>query len=251
MAGHSKWANIKHKKEKEDARRGRLFTKLARQITVAAREGGGDPESNFRLRVAIENARAANMPNENIERAIKRGTGELEGGNFEEIVYEGYGPGGVAILLEAMTDNRNRTAGEVRHLFGKYGGNLGESGCVNWMFSSRAVLTVARDDHEEDDIALAAIEAGAEDVTSEEDHIRVEARPEDLRKLQEELQGQGYRILSAGIEQVPSSTVQVEAEHAKRLLDLLNALEDLDDVQQVYTNADFSDEVMAQLEASV
>lgn len=249
MAGHSKWSNIKHKKEREDARRGRIFTKLARQITVAAREGGGDPESNFRLRVAIDNARAANMPNDNIERAIKRGTGELEGGSFDEIIYEGYGPGGVAILLEAMTDNRNRTAGEVRHLFGKYGGNLGESGCVNWMFNTQGVIEIDLDGVDEESVVLEAIEAGAEDVVAEDGRLRIATSPENLRTLQEALRGAGYSILSSGIEQVPSSVVQVEPEHAQKLLNLLSALEDLDDVQQVSTNAEFSDELLAQLEA--
>src|SRR5690625_1591079 len=168
MAGHSKWSNIRRKKEKVDAKRSKVFTKLARMITVAAREGGGDPESNFRLRLAIDTARAENMPNENIERAIKRGTGELEGAAYEEFVYEGYGPGGVAVLLEVMTDNRNRTASDVRHLFSRNGGNLGESGCVNWMFEAKGVVVVYAEAEDEETLMLEAIEAGADDVSFDE-----------------------------------------------------------------------------------
>lgn len=247
MAGHSKWANIRHKKQKEDAKRGKIFTKLARQITVAAREGGGDPNSNFRLRLAIDMARSHNMPNDNIERAIKRGTGELEGSAYEEFVYEGYGPGGVAILLEVMTDNRNRTASDVRHLFSKNGGNLGESGCVAWMFETKGQILVEADGVDEDEIILAALEAGAEDVELVDDLFEVVTAPEALRDVQSALSEAGYTITEAGVRRLPTTTVNVNAEEGERLIALIEALEDHDDIQQVYANAEFSEEVMEAL----
>ena len=249
MAGHSKWANIKHKKEKEDARRGKVFTKLSRQITVAAREGGPDPAANGRLRLIIEKARAVNMPMENIERAIKRGTGELDGASYEEIVYEGYGPGGVAILMEIMTDNRNRTASEVRNIFSRHGGNLGETGCVAWMFERRGLLTIERGAvADEDALILAAAEAGADDVTGEQDHFAVQTEPGALEQVKDYLTQAGYAISSAELTMVPKSTVAVGAEDAARLMKLLNALEDHDDVQEVYANFDIPDEVLQTLE---
>lgn len=247
MAGHSKWANIRHKKQKEDAKRGKIFTKLARQITVAAREGGGDPNSNFRLRLAIDMARSHNMPNDNIERAIKRGTGELEGSAYEEFVYEGYGPGGVAILLEVMTDNRNRTASDVRHLFSKNGGNLGESGCVAWMFETKGQILVEADGVDEDEMMLAALEAGAEDVEHVDDLFEVVTAPEALRDVQSALSEAGYTITEAGVRRLPTTTVNVNAEEGERLIALIEALEDHDDIQQVYANAEFSEEVMEAL----
>lgn len=247
MAGHSKWANIRHKKQKEDAKRGKIFTKLARQITVAAREGGGDPNSNFRLRLAIDMARSHNMPNDNIERAIKRGTGELEGSAYEEFVYEGYGPGGVAILLEVMTDNRNRTASDVRHLFSKNGGNLGESGCVAWMFETKGQILVEADGVDEDEIILAALEAGAEDVELVDDLFEVVTAPEALRDVQSALSEAGYTVTEAGVRRLPTTTVNVNAEEGERLIALIEALEDHDDIQQVYANAEFSEEVMEAL----
>jgi len=250
MAGHSKWANIKHKKEKEDARRGKLFTKLSRQISVAAREGGPDPAANARLRLAIEKARAVNMPMENIERAIKRGTGELEGANYEELIYEGYGPGGVAIMLEIMTDNRNRTASEVRHLFSRYGGNLGETGCVAWMFERRGLITIDRRSvQDEDALLLAAAEAGADDVKSNDDQFEVYTDPDVLEQAKEYLTQAGYTIASAGLTMIPKTSVQVVGEDAARLMKLLDALEDHDDVQEVYANFDVPDEVLQALEA--
>lgn len=250
MAGHSKWANIKHKKEKEDARRGKLFTKLSRQITVAAREGGPDPAANARLRLAIEKARAVNMPMENIERAIKRGTGELEGANYEELIYEGYGPGGVAIMLEIMTDNRNRTASEVRHLFSRYGGNLGETGCVAWMFERRGLITIDRRSvQDEDALLLAAAEAGADDVKSNDDQFEVYTDPDVLEQAKEYLAQAGYTIASAGLTMIPKTSVQVVGEDAARLMKLLDALEEHDDVQEVYANFDVPDEVLQALEA--
>src|SRR5690606_13128133 len=250
MAGHSKWANIKHKKEKEDARRGKLFTKLSRQISVAAREGGPDPAANARLRLAIEKARAVNMPMENIERAIKRGTGELEGANYEELIYEGYGPGGVAIMLEIMTDNRNRTASEVRHLFSRYGGNLGETGCVAWMFERRGLITIDRRSvQDEDALLLAAAEAGADDVKSHDDQFEVYTDPDVLEQAKEYLAQAGYTIASAGLTMIPKTSVQVVGEDAARLMKLLDALEEHDDVQEVYANFDVPDEVLQALEA--
>lgn len=248
MAGHSKWSNIKRKKEKEDAKRGKVFTKLARQIAMAAREGGGDPTSNFRLRLAIDNARSENMPNDNIERAIKRGTGELEGAAYEEFVYEGYGPGGVAVFLEVMTDNRNRTASDVRHLFSRHGGNLGESGCVAWMFESKGQLQVVAEGVDEDEVTLAAIEAGAEDIERLDDTFEVTTSPDSMHAVQAALQEAGYQVSEAVLGRVPTSTVEVSAAEAERLLALLEALEDHDDIQQVFSNADFSEEVVAALE---
>lgn len=247
MAGHSKWANIKHKKEKEDARRGKVFTKLARQITVAAREGGGDPTSNFRLRLAIDMARAENMPNDNIDRAIKRGTGELESASYEEFVYEGYGPGGVAILLEVMTDNRNRTASDVRHLFSKNGGNLGENGCVAWMFETQGLVRVPTDGVDEESLMLSAIEGGAEDIERVDDHFEVTTSPEALRTVEAALNDAGYKIVEASLNRVPTTTVNVDEEDAKRLINLIDALEDHDDIQEVYANADFTSEVLEAL----
>lgn len=250
MAGHSKWANIKHKKEREDARRGKLFTKLSRQITVAVRESGPDPAMNSRLRLLIEQARAANMPMDNIERAIKRGTGELEGVSYEELVYEGYGPGGVAILLDIMTDNRNRTASEIRHLFSRYGGSLGETGSVAWIFSRKGVMTFDRAAVEDEDaFMLEALEAGAEDVIVEDDFIEVHTEPGDLHDVREKLAAAGFEPTAAEPRRIPSTLVQVDADTAEKLLKLLDALEDHDDVQSVSANFDMSEEVMQSIQA--
>ncbi len=250
MAGHSKWSNIKHKKEREDARRGKLFTKLSRQIAVAAREGGPDPAMNSRLRLAIDQARAANMPMDNIERAIKRGTGELDGANYEELVYEGYGPGGVAILLDIMTDNRNRTAGEIRHLFSRYGGNLGETGCVAWMFTRRGVITFDRQAVEDEDaLMLEALEAGAEDVEVDDDFIEVHTEPGMLQEVRDKLVAAGYEPTAAEPRRVPSSVVEVDGDNAQRLLKLLDALEDHDDVQSVSANFDMAEDVLEAIQA--
>lgn len=249
MAGHSKWANIKHKKAREDAKKGKIFTKIARQITLAAREGGGDPEANFKLRLAINKARTVNMPNENIERAIARGTGALESDNFEEVTYEGYGPGGVAILVEAATDNRNRTASEVRHTFSKNGGNLGETGCVAWMFETKGLIIIQSEEGaavDEDEVMMAALEAGAEDVRVEEDAIEIITAPEDLEAVEKGLKAAGFQVASAEVTMLPQNTVAVEGEEAQRVLKLIDALEDLDDVQEVYTNADIPDALLAE-----
>jgi YebC/PmpR family DNA-binding regulatory protein len=247
VAGHSKWANIKRKKEKEDARRGKAFTKVTRELMVAAREGGGDPNANFRLRLAIERARAVNMPNDNIERAIKRGIGEVEAAKFEETLYEGYGPGGVAIMLEILTDNRNRTAGEIRYLFNKYGGNLGETGCVSWMFDKKGSITVQMGSESEDDFMLAALEAGAEDVVVADGIGQVFTSPEDFQDVRTALAEQGYNIQQAEITNVPQNTVAVAGEEAAQLVKLIEALEDNDDVQEVYANYDIPDEILEQL----
>ena len=221
MAGHSKWSNIKHKKAKEDAKRGQMFTKLGRQITVAVKEGGSDPESNFRLRLAIDAARAANMPNDNIERAIARGIGGLDGATYSEVFYEGYGPNGVAVLLYTLTDNRNRTAGELRHRFAKYGGNLGESGCVAWMFERKGLL---------------ALEAGADDVVSEGDVIEIHTDPSEFNRIKTELEEAGLEFLGAEISFIPENTVSIDADAGEKIENLVDLLEELDEVQEVYTN---------------
>ncbi|MDI3280069.1 MAG: YebC/PmpR family DNA-binding transcriptional regulator [Bacillota bacterium] len=243
MSGHSKWANIKHRKEKADAERGRIFTKVAREITVAAREGGGDPSSNFRLRMAIEKAKSVNMPQENIQRAIKRGTGELTSEALESVVYEGYGPGGIAIMLDILTDNRNRTASDIRHLFTKYGGNLGESGCVAWMFSQKGLLLVDRSVEpgsrlSEDELLLWALEAGAEDVEVTPDSFEIVTDSAAFSAVKEALEKKGVKFAAAEITMLPHSTVPVAEKDVSSVMKLLNALEEHDDVQNVYTNAE-------------
>ncbi|HET7559663.1 MAG TPA: YebC/PmpR family DNA-binding transcriptional regulator [Limnochordia bacterium] len=241
MSGHSKWNNIKRKKEKEDARRGAAFTKVARLITVAARAGGGDPDANFRLRLAIDKARAVNMPFDNIERAIKRGSGEAGGDNYDEVVYEGYGPGGVAVLLDIMTDNRNRTASDVRHLFSKYGGNMGEAGCVAWMFEQKGVLWLEPEQAGDlDELMLQALEAGAEDVSDTGDGVEIVTAPGDFAAVKDALEQAGYAFAEASVTMRPKSTVPVEESDAERLMVLLEAFEEHDDIQDVYTNGDFN-----------
>ena len=246
MSGHSKWSTIKHKKAVIDARRGQLFTKLARELTVATREAGGDPAMNGRLRLAMEKAKQANMPVDNIDRAIKKGTGEGQGaGVLEELAYEGYGPGGAAILLQILTDNRNRAASEVRTLFSRNGGNLGEAGSVAWIFDSKAVLTVdGLDEAKADEVALAAIDAGADDFKVEDGLLEVDGPPTALESMQEAVLGLGVETASASVTMVPKSTVSLDERSATQTLRLLDRLEELDDVQQVYTNADFPDEVL-------
>jgi len=244
MAGHSKWANIRHRKAAQDAKRGKIYTKLAREITVAAREGGGDPEKNPRLRAAIEKARKFNMPKENIERAIKRGTGELKGETYEEVTYEGYGPGGVAIIVKCLTDNRNRTASEVRHVFSKHGGNLGTSGCVSYLFERKGVITVPADKFDEETVMMAAIEAGAEDVVNEGEKFVIYTEPSELETVRKGLVDAGVEVEEAKLDLIPTTTTRVEGETAQKVLKLLMALEDLDDVQEVYSNFDMPEEVM-------
>lgn len=236
MAGHSKWANIKHKKSKEDAKRGQIFTKVGRQITVAVKEGGPDPDSNIRLRLAIDNARAVNMPNDNIERAIARGVGGLDGATYSEVFYEGYGPNGVAIMLHTLTDNRNRTAGELRHRFSKYGGNLGESGCVAWMFERKGLLVVERGEVDEDEVMLLALEAGADDVLTDGDVIEILTDPSEFVQIKADLEEQGLTFLGAEISFIPENTVAIAEDAVEGIEKLIEMLEDLDEVQEVYTN---------------
>ncbi len=245
MAGHSKWANIKHKKMREDARKGRIFTKVAREIIVAARLGGGDPDKNPRLRRAIQLAKSVNMPKENIERAIKRGIGELPGVTYEEVVYEGYGPGGVAIMVEAITDNRNRTVSEIRSIFSKHGGSLGETGCVSWLFERKGVIRIAEEAISEDELMEVAIEAGAEDVKIEDGLYQVITSFEDYDAVKRAIEEKGIPVESAEITYIPQNTVKVEGEKAEKLLKLLEALESHDDVQHTYANFDIPDEVLA------
>jgi YebC/PmpR family DNA-binding regulatory protein len=247
MAGHSKWAQIKHKKATVDARRGQLFTKLARAITVAARDGGGDPEGNAALANAVEKAKSYRMPKENIERAIARGTGEgADAAAIESVTYEGYGPGGVALLVECLTDNRNRTAAEVRHLFGRADASLGEPGSVAWMFEKKGVVLVDADRYSEDDM-IAAIDAGAEDVVTEGDSLRVVCDPADLRAVREALEQAGVEVQSTEQSMLPKTTVEVGPEDARKLLRLMDTLDDHDDVDQVHANFDISASVLEEV----
>ncbi|EMR14180.1 DNA-binding regulatory protein [Methylophaga lonarensis MPL] len=247
MAGHSKWANIQHRKGAQDAKRGKLFTKLIREITVAARMGGSDAATNPRLRAAIDKALGNNMTKDVIERATKRGAGEVEGANYEEIRYEGYGPNGIAIMLDCMTDNRNRTVAEVRHVFSKRGGNMGTDGSVAYLFNKKGIISFA-EGADEDAIMEVALEAGAEDiVTNEDGSVDVFTSPEDYAAVKDAIDAAGIEVRSAEVTMHPDTTVSLELEDAQKALAMIEAFEDLDDVQQVYTNADFSDEVMAQL----
>lgn len=244
MSGHSKWSTIKRKKAKVDAQRGKVFTRLAREIIVAARQGGSDPESNIRLKAAVLRAKEANIPNENIMRAIQKGAGELDGANYEEITYEGYGPGGVAVLLEIMTDNRNRTAGEIRFSFSRNGGSLGESGCVAWMFQKKGLIVVDKRETRmgEDDLMLLALDAGAEDFKAEDDSYEITAAPGDLNGLKETLVKAGVEVAVAGVTMLPQSTVKLGGQEAEQMLRLVDALEEHDDVQEVYANFEVEDE---------
>ena len=247
MAGHSKWANIRFRKGAQDAKRGKLFTKLIREITVAARAAGGDPASNPRLRAAIDKALSNNMTRDTIDRAVKRGSGEAEGDNYEEIVYEGYGSNGVAVLVECLTDNRNRTVAEVRHAFSKHGGNLGTSGSVAFLFNKIGMITFPQGSDEEK-IMEAALEAGAEDVVVNDDtSIDVTTTPEDFISVKEEIQEMGLKPEQADVIMQASTSVDLELEDAQKVMTLIDALEDLDDVQKVHSNAEISDEVMANL----
>ena len=245
MSGHSKWANIKHKKGAADARRGKVFGKLIKEITIAARMGGSDPDGNPRLRSAIASAKAENMPKDNVERAIKKGAGEIEGEIYEEILYEGYGPGGVAVLVECMTDNRNRTVADVRSSFSKSGGNLGESGCVAWMFDKKGSILVEKSKIDEEKLMDLALEAGAEDVVDEDDIFQVLTEPDDFNAVRESLEADGLEFIEAKLSMVPKNVVDVAEEKvAKRLMVLLDTLEDCDDVQNVHANFDIPDEII-------
>jgi len=245
VSGHSKWSTIKRKKGAVDAKRGKIFTKLIKEITVAARMGGGDSDANPRLRTAILAAKSENMPKDNIDRAIKKGTGDLEGANYEEILYEGYGPGGVAVLVETMTDNKNRTVADVRHYFSKSGGNLGEANCVAWMFDKKGVIVVDKETISEEELMDLALEAGAEDVVEEDATFQVVTAPEDFNEVLENLEKAELKHLEASISMVPKNTIDVSEEKtARSLMKLLENLEDHDDVQKVHANFDIPDELM-------
>jgi YebC/PmpR family DNA-binding regulatory protein len=248
MSGHSKWHSIKHKKAKVDAQRGKMFTRLIKELTVAARMGGGDPDTNSRLRTAMAAAKAANMPADNIDRAIKKGTGELPGVSYEEVTYEGYGPGGVAIMVDTMTDNKNRTVAEIRHMMTKYGGNLGANGCVSYMFHKKGVILVEKEGVDEDDLMEVALEAGAEDMADEGEQFEVTTDPASFEDVRSAIEGQGWPIASAELTMVPDSTVKVTAKDAQKTLKLMDALENQDDVQNLYSNVDIPEEILAGLE---
>ncbi len=249
MSGHSKWSTIKRKKAAEDAKRGKLFTKLGREITIAAREGG-DPETNFKLRLAVEKAKAANMPKENIERAIRRGTGAEKGEELEEVYYEGYGPHGVALLVQVLTDNRNRAVSDVRRAFNRHGGSLGETGCVAWLFESKGYITISTDDSDPEELALLAIDAGADDVTISDDLVEVYTQPNDFQKVKENLESNGVTINSAELSMVPKSLIELDEQGTMKAMTLIDALEELEDVQQVYSNLNITDEIMAKYETA-
>lgn len=240
MSGHSKWANIRHKKGKSDAQKGKLFTKIGREIAVAVKEGGPDPESNSRLKDVIAKAKAANMPNDNIMRSIKKASGEVDSDNFEEITYEGYGPGGVAVIVETMTDNRNRTAGDIRHYFDRFGGNLGQTGCVSFMFNKKGVIIVEKNNKiTEDQIMMDALEAEAEDVNVEEDYYEILTGTDNFSKVRIALEQKGYEFLEADLQMVPVTTTQLtDPKHIEYMEKLIDNLEDMDDVQNVYHNWD-------------
>jgi len=247
MSGHSKWATIKRDKEKTDSARGRTFSKLIKEITIAARMGGGDVTGNPRLRTAVAAAKQANMPAMNVERAIKKGTGELEGVNYEEIVYEAYGPGGTALLIEVTTDNRNRAVSEIRHMLQKHGGNMGESGSVAWMFNRRGVISIPSSAVDEDTLMMAALDAGAEDVKLEGDAFQVLTTPDMLETVRGVLAGSGLSIESAEIAQLPQTYVPVDSGVARQVIKLMEVLDEQDDVQQVWSNFDIPDELMSSL----
>jgi YebC/PmpR family DNA-binding regulatory protein len=247
MSGHSKWSTIKRQKGVNDSKRSAMFTKVAREIAVAARAGGGDPDANYRLRLAMDKARSINMPADNIKRAIEKATGGGEEIQYEEIVYEGYGPGGVAILVEAATDNRNRTAAEVRSIFAKAGGQLAGSGAVAWQFEARGLITVAREGADPDEVALAAIDAGAADVDAEADPIEIYTEPSDLEGVRKALDAAGVAVEDAENAMIPSQTVSLDADHVRKAMRLVELLEDLEDVQRVTTNVDIPEELLAEM----
>jgi YebC/PmpR family DNA-binding regulatory protein len=246
MSGHSKWSQIKRQKGVADAKRGQLFTKLTREIIVAVRQGGANPESNFQLRLAVQKAHDNSMPSDNIERAIKRGSGEAGAAALTEIKLEGYGPSGLAVLVEALSDNRNRTVQEVRRLFTRHGGNLGESGCVSWLFESRGVITVESNDSDAEEIALRAIDAGAEDVKTEEGYVEIYTQPQDLEKVRKVIE-ENEHVVSAELSLMPQTTVLLEENKAVQALNFLDELEGLDDVQHVFSNIDFSEATLEKL----
>ncbi len=247
MAGHSQWANIKFRKERQDAKKGKIFTKLIKEITISARLGGGDPNANPRLRKAMLAARAANMPLKNMENAIKKGTGELPGMVIEEVAYEGYGPGGVALYVLCTTDNKNRSVGEIRHILSRHGGNLGESGCVSWMFQRKGLIRAPRENYSEEDLMLLAIDAGADDFKVEEAFYEIYTPFELLDAVQSTLEEKGIRVESAESTYIPQNTVRLEGRQAEQMLKLMEALEENDDVEDVYANFDIDETVMEQI----
>jgi len=251
MSGHSKWSSIKHQKGVTDARRGQLFTKLTREIIVAVRQGGSSPDANYRLRLAMQKARSNNMPLDNIEKAIKRGSGTLEGVTLVEMVLEGYGPSGVAILVQALSDNRNRTLQDVRNIFSRSGGSLGESGCVAWLFDSKGLITVETNDLDAEELALQAIDAGAEDVNIDNDPIEIYTKPEELEMVRTALEQKNLPIASAELSMTPKTMAELEEKAALQTLKLLDKLEGLDDVQHVFSNIDFSDSTLEKYKAQV
>ena len=243
MSGHSKWSSIKHKKAATDSKRGKIFTKLIKEITIAARMGGGDPDANPRLRSAIAAARAENMPKDNMERAIKKGTGELEGVNYEEVTYEGYGAGGAAIYIESLTDNKNRTVADIRYIFSKAGGNMGESGCVAYLFDKKGYLVVEKNAVDEDTLMETALDAGAEDVREDGDNFEVISEPGDFEDLRAAIEEAGIPTIAAEITMLPQTVTPVAGKAAEQMVRLMENLEDCDDVQKVYTNADLPDDM--------
>jgi YebC/PmpR family DNA-binding regulatory protein len=247
MSGHSKWASIKHKKAAVDAKRGKIFTKIIKEIMVSARLGGGDPDGNARLRLVIDKAKSVNMPKENIERAIKKGTGELAGSSYEEFLYEGYGPGGVAVLAEVMTDNRNRAVGEIRHIFTKNNGKPGEAGSVAWMFEKKGVILLEKKSVEEETLMEVALDAGAEDVREEDEVWEVHVKPGEFEAVKRALTARGLHVLSGEVSMVPRNTIRLEGKEAEQMLRLMMALEDNDDVQNAYANFDIPQEIMEQI----
>ncbi|HLF86053.1 MAG TPA: YebC/PmpR family DNA-binding transcriptional regulator [Nitrospiria bacterium] len=249
MSGHSKWATTKHKKMAVDAKRGKVFTKIIREITIAARHGGGDAEGNPRLRTAILKAKEANMPADNIKKAVQRGTGELPGVTYEETVYEGYGPGGAALLIEITTDNKNRTVSEIRNIMSKHGGNMGEAGCVSWMFSKKGYIVVERAKADEDNLMNLALEAGAEDIKSDENNYEIITAPHDFENVKSRVKENGIEMALSEVTMVPQSYVRLEGKEAEQMLKLMEALEDHDDVQKVYANFDIPDEIMEKVSA--
>ncbi len=251
MSGHSKWSSIKHKKALTDAKKGQQFTKMAREISIAAREGGGNPEGNYRLRLAIEKARSVNMPQDNVKRAIMRGTGELGGAQMEQLRFEGYGPHGVAIMVDTVTDNRNRTSSEIRNAFSRAGGNLGTTGSVGWMFTRAAQITIDANGHDPDEIGLEAIELGASDARVDGSTVDVVTDPNQLQAVEEALKKKGYRVESAEVTMNASQTVALNESTAPAVLKLLDTLEELDDVQSVYSNIDVPAEVMERISERV
>ena len=244
MSGHSKGSTIKRKKGAADAKRGKMFTKLIKEITISAREGGGDPGANPRLRLAIDNAKAANMPADNIERAIKKATGELEGVTYHELMYEGYGPGGVAMLIEVATDNKNRSVAEVRHLLSKYNGSMGENGSVAWMFNRKGIITLPVQNKSEDEIMDIVLEAGAEDLNTEEDFFEVQTDLESFEPVRKALVAADLQIENASLQWIAKNTVNISGEDAEKVMKIIEAMEDSEDVQNVYSNADFDDDLI-------